>query len=82
MKNKEYISISKKFFERLLNNGCDVYEKNLKIIQNLKQIQNFVELTEEESLILENANELLMKKLELIEDIIEDENNTFYDINN
>lgn len=77
-----YIFIAKKFFNKTLNNGLNLFEQQLKLIQNLKSIGDFIDLTEEEIEILEKSNSILMNKLEQIEDLLESEDNTFYDPEN
>lgn len=77
-----YIPISKKFFDKTLKNGLNLFEQQLKLIQNLKSIGSIIDLTHEEIEILEKSNRILMNKLEHIEDLIECEDNTFYDSEN
>ena len=77
---KKYISISKDFFEKVLDESIVTFEENMKTTQKLKQIQSIIDLSEEEIKILETANDILMKKIDAIEEVLEDKNNTFYDI--
>lgn len=77
---KKYISISKDFFEKVLDKSIVTFEENMKTTQKLKQIQSIIDLTEEEIKILETANNILMKKIDIIEEVLEDKNNTFYEI--
>ena len=78
----KYINISKDFFDKTLDKGCETYEQQLKLIQNLKGIKTFINLTEEDIELLEKANDLLMEKLEKLEDIIDDKENIFYNSSN
>lgn len=77
MKGK-YICIAKSYFDGVLKLGCEVAEKEIRVIQSLKSIESFINLNDEEIELLEKANDLLINKMDVLEDFIDDENNVFY----
>ena len=77
MKEK-YICIAKSYFERILDLGCEIAEKENTIIKSLKSIESFISLTDEEVEVLEKANVILINKIDVLEDLIDNKNNIFY----
>ena len=77
MKEK-YICIAKSYFERILNLGCEIAEKENTVIKSLKSIESFINLTNEEMELLEKANDILINKIDVLEDLIDNKNNIFY----
>ena len=77
MKEK-YICIAKSYFERILDLGCEIAEKENTVIKSLKSIESFINLTDEEVKLLEKANDILINKMDVLEDLIGNKNNVFY----
>ena len=77
MKEK-YICIAKSCFERILDLGCEIAEKENTVIKSLKSIESFINLTDEEAELLEKANDILINKIDVLEDLIGNKNNIFY----
>ena len=77
MKEK-YICIAKSYFERMLNLGCEIAEKENTVIKSLKSIESFINLTNEEIELLEKANDILINKMDVLENLIYNKNNVFY----
>ena len=77
MKEK-YICIAKSYFERILDLGCEIAEKENTVIKSLKSIESFISLTDEEMELLEKANNILINKMDVLENLIDNKNNIFY----
>jgi len=77
-----YISISKNAINEIVDKSFNTSMKLHENINHLKSIISLSKLTEEEEEILKKANEILIKKIEILEDVLEDENNQFYNIEN
>ena len=77
-----YISISKNAINEIVDKSFNTSMKLHENINYLKSIVSLSKLTEEEEEILKKANEILIKKMEILEDVLEDENNQFYNIDN
>lgn len=76
--SKEYIRISRKYFETTVTDSCDVASKLDEVQKSLKSISTYSKITEEEIDILEKAWDILIKKAENLEYLLEDDNNVFY----
>lgn len=79
---KRYIQISKNYFEGVADNATDTNIKLNQLITSLSSVASFINLTDEEKEALRSACEIINNKVEAIEDLIDDPNNQFYDINN
>lgn len=78
--SREYIPISKKYFKRVARESVDIAVKIHEIKSSLKAIQSIINLTDEEIKIFQDAVGVLENKADLIEEIMEDPNYEFYNI--
>ena len=76
--SKNYISISKDYFERVADDAVEVGMKTNQLIQSLESIKSFINLTDEEIAQIKNTVSILEGKIDLIEDLVDDENNQFF----
>ena len=80
--SKQYFSVSKNHFEKVAEQ-CDKTVMTLnKLIPALQSIETTIKMSEEEKDILKKAYEVIVSKLEVIEDLTEDPNNEFFNANN
>lgn len=77
---KNYIQFSKKIFNKVINKTTDTNIKLIEVESYLKSIRSFIDLTDEEMQIIRKCNEILLEKTEKLEEILEDENNEFYNL--
>ena len=80
--SKNYISISKSYFEKVEKEIDNVSMKMSRVIGSLESIKSNINLTDEEIEILKNARNILVNKLENIEELTEDTNNEFHNSEN
>ena len=79
---KRYIHISKDDIKEKINIYFDTSFKLIKVIQYMKQIKNIINLTDEEINIIEKAEEIIANKGALLEDLLEDKNINFFNLDN
>lgn len=77
--SKNYIEFSKKMFDKITDRTADANMKLIGVESYLKSIRSFIDLTDEEIQIIERTNKILLEKTEKLEEILDDENNEFYD---
>ena len=75
---KRYINLSKDVIEKRMKIFFYTQYKIIEVKPYIKQVKSIVNLTDEEINILENAIEILGNKGEILENLLEDENITFY----
>ena len=75
---KNYITVSREYMERKIDNISDGIEYFRKLKQDLKSIAYLIDFTEDDVNLLEKVSKLSIEKLEALEDILEDDNNEFY----
>lgn len=79
---KRYIHISKNDIKEKINIYFDTSFKLIKVIQYMKQIKSIINLTDEEINIIEKAEEIIANKGALLEDLLEDKNINFFNLDN
>ena len=79
---KRYIHISKDDIKEKINIYFDTSFKLIKVIQYMKQIKSIINLTDEEINIIEKAEEIIANKGVLLEDLLEDKNINFFNLDN
>lgn len=79
---KRYIHISKDDIKEKINIYFDTSFKLIKVIQYMKQIKSIINLTDEEINIIEKAEEIIANKGALLEDLLEDKNINFFNLDN
>lgn len=80
--SKNYISISKDHFNKVADETLEVGMKTNQLIQSLESIKSFINLTDEEIAQIKNTVSILENKMDLIEDLVDDENNQFFNAKN
>ena len=71
---KNYIPLSRKYYEDLEKNACDLLIHLHQVIPTLRGIG----LTEEEYKVYKDLADILDKRMLYVENLLEDENNIFY----
>ena len=79
---KRYIHISKDDIKEKINIYFDTSFKLIKVIQYMKQIKSIINLTDEEINIIEKAEEIISNKGALLEDLLENKNINFFNLDN
>lgn len=74
-----YYPISKKHYKNIMNETDKISFDMINLLKRLQEIKSVTNITEEEIKVLKEAQDILIQKVDMIEDVVENKDNTFYD---